>query len=74
MVLAREMKRRLGGDYTNTRIYLRFRQIGWKSFNGMYSPPSWEKNEENDIEAETGATVTEVKSEVKSEPSFDLEI
>ena len=74
MVLAREMKRRLGGDYTNTRIYLRFRQIGWKSFNGMYSPPSWEKNEENDIQEETGATVTEVKSEVKSEPSFDLEI
>ena len=70
MVLAREMKRRLT-DYTNTKIYLRFRQIGWKSFNGMYSPPSWELNAENDekdVEEEVeGAIVSEIKCEIKSE-------
>ena len=66
-MLAREIKRRLT-DYTNTKIYLRFRQIGWKSFNGMYSPPSWELNAESEKDEENeGATVSEIKSEIKSE-------
>ena len=69
MVLAKEVKRRIPG-ITNSRIYLRFRQIGWKSYNGSYSPPSWELDDDKEVIDQGGATVTEVKTEIQSEPDF----